>query len=69
MTLKKTGYFATYFHPWEFSELTKYKIVPFYIKHNSGDKLVERLDKLVKKLKNCEYKTYSEYANTYLDKA
>lgn len=51
MSLKKTGLFATYFHPWEFANLSDYRVVPWYIKRNSGDKLVRRLDRVVKKLK------------------
>ena len=70
MSLKKTGYFATYFHPWEFANLDKYKIVPKYIKHNSGKKLEMRLEKVIRKLKDagCSFETYSGYVNT-LDKA
>lgn len=68
-SLKKTGYFATYFHPWEFSELLKgYGAVPAYIKLNSGEKLVARLEKVILKLKKqgCDFITYEEYA---LDKS
>lgn len=63
MSIKKTGYFATYFHPWEFAKLDVFKMVPFYIKKNSGDKLVLRLDKLIKKLKSegCEFVGYGEF--------
>ena len=66
MSLKKTGYFATYFHPWEFADLLGFREVPGYIKRNSGDKLVERLDKLVKKLKEtgCEFVEYKEFAKS-----
>ncbi len=64
MSLKKTGYFATYFHPWEFARLMDFSCVPKYIKHNSGDKLVKRLENLIIKLKKSgvEFKTYSDYA-------
>ena len=66
MSLKKTGYFATYFHPWEFSDsLKKYKVVPFYIKKNSGMKLISRLSKVLLKLKkNNEFVTYAEYVES-----
>lgn len=70
MAAKKTGYFATYFHPWEFSdELASYETVPFYIKRNSGDKLIERLDFLISNLKKqgYEFETYLDFACT-LDK-
>jgi len=60
--LKRQGYFTTYFHPWEFTNFGGFK-VPFYIRKNSGDKLVARLDFLIKKLKksNIKFLTYSEY--------
>lgn len=64
MTIKKTGYFATYFHPWEFAEILKnYKVVPAYIKRNSGKKLVVRLKRLINVLEQhgCEFVTYDEF--------
>lgn len=63
-SLKETGYFATYFHPWEFSEsLMGYGAVPFYIKINSGEKMVARLEKVIMDLKKRGYtfRTYREY--------
>ena len=65
MAMKKTGYFATYFHPWEFSdELVTYGQVPGYIKKNSGDKLVERLRFAISELRKQGYtfETYEVYA-------
>ncbi len=64
MSIKKTGYFATYFHPWEFADLSEFSCVPNYIKHNSGDKLEKRLENLISKLKksDCEFLSYSDYA-------
>ena len=63
--LKRDGYFTTYFHPWEFADLKKFDIVPWYIKKNSGEKLEKRLDDLILKLKkeNCEFVTYSDFIN------
>lgn len=69
MGANKTGYFATYFHPWEFSdELVNYKEVPGYIKKNSGDKLIERLGWLIDSLKKkgLVFETYNEFADSYL---
>ncbi|MBQ3306474.1 polysaccharide deacetylase family protein [Candidatus Saccharibacteria bacterium] len=63
MSLKKTGYFVTYFHPWEFTrELSSFDIVPGYIKRNSGEKLERRLESVIKTLKSSghEFRTYSE---------
>lgn len=61
--LRETGFFATYFHPWEFSDLSKFSSVPFYIKKNSGEKLCKRLEKVVARLKesNVEFLTYGEF--------
>lgn len=69
MSIKKTGYFATYFHPWEFADLGEYKVVPRYIKMNSGKRLEERLRKVIIKLQRNKgrFLTYSEYA-LHLDK-
>ena len=70
LSLKKTGYFATYFHPWEFADLDAFNMIPKYIKYNSGVKLVERLEKVIRKLKESNYvfETYDVYVKG-LDKA
>lgn len=61
--LKRQGYFTTYFHPWEFTDLSLVPVVPWYILKNSGDKLVRRLDWLIKSLKEAggEFLTYQEF--------
>ncbi len=61
--VRKNGYFATYFHPWEFAEISKFKIVPWYIKKNSGDRLIRRLGDLIDALKkeNYGFITYKEF--------
>lgn len=48
--LKKDGYVCLYFHPWEFTDLTLYKL-PLIIKRMSGDVLKNRLQKLITDLK------------------
>ena len=66
MSLKKTGYFATYFHPWEFAEaLRDYKVVPKYIRFNSGKDLAKRLKSVVIKLRDSgfDFVTYNEYVD------
>lgn len=65
MSLKKTGYLATYFHPWEFARIREYK-VPKYIIYNSGEKLVGRLKRVIARLKKdgYEFVTYAEYYKT-----
>ncbi len=63
MSLKKTGLFVTYFHPWEFTNLSNFDIVPWYIKKNSNDKLEKRLEKLIIKLKKsgCSFIHFQDY--------
>ena len=50
-SLKKDGYLCIYFHPWEFTDLHKYKI-PAMIKRKSGNELLEKLNRLISDLKN-----------------
>ena len=65
--LRKDGYFVTYFHPWEFYELKAHPEfkMPFIIKNHSGQQMCDRLDRLVKMLKNGghEFITYNEFVN------
>lgn len=67
-TLKKDNYFTTYFHPWEFYELNNHPEfkMPFIIKRNSGQKMAQRLDHLIKMLKdrNHTFITYAEFVNS-----
>lgn len=53
-TLKHDGYFVTYFHPWEFYDLKEHPEfrMPYIIRNHSGREMVQRLDRLVKMLKN-----------------
>lgn len=48
--LKKDGYVCLYFHPWEFINLDDYEI-PGYTKRMAGERLQERLVKLITDLK------------------
>ena len=68
MSLKKTGYFATYFHPWEFTDLRGFQGIPGYVTHNGGDKLAKRLDRLVKELKKRKHTfvLYRDFAKQIL---
>lgn len=65
--LKHDGYFVTYFHPWEFYELKEHPEfkTPFIIRNHSGVEMAERLDSLVKMLKNHGHRfiTYNEFVN------
>lgn len=71
--LRHDGYFVTYFHPWEFYDLNahrEYKM-PYIIRKNSGDKMVQRLSNLIKMLKKEEevFVTFTEFAKSKLNKA
>lgn len=56
-TLKHDGYFVTYFHPWEFYELREHPEfrMPFIIRNHSGQQMCQRLDNLIKMLKEKGY--------------
>ncbi len=68
-TLRHDGHFATYFHPWEFYELCDHPEMraPFIIRRNSGQKMVERLEKLVRMLKSdgAEFVTYADFTSRW----
>jgi peptidoglycan/xylan/chitin deacetylase (PgdA/CDA1 family) len=49
-TLSRYGYLNLYFHPWEFTDISSYKL-PGYVKRHSGDRLVDRLHTLITDLK------------------
>lgn len=49
-TLKKDGYLCLYFHPWEFTDIWEFEL-PGYAKRWSGEKLQQRLYRLIKDLK------------------
>ena len=70
--LRKDGYFVTYFHPWEFYELKEHPEfkMPFIIRNHSGHDMVERLDRLVKMLKQQGHRfiTYTEFADIHSQK-
>lgn len=49
-SLRKDGYLCLYFHPWEFTDIRAFEI-PGYAKRWSGEKLQQRLYRLIKDLK------------------
>jgi hypothetical protein len=49
-SLKKDGYLSLYFHPWEFTDLTDYKL-PAVIKRKSGVELIEKLNRFISDVK------------------
>ena len=64
-TLKHDGYFVTYFHPWEFYELSKHPELrmPFIIRNHSGQQMCNRLARLIQKLRttHSDFITFSEF--------
>ena len=61
-TLKKDGYLSLYFHPWEFTDISQYKL-PFYVKRQSGQPLLDKLKRLIVDLK--QHASFSDI-NSYL---
>ena len=68
-TLTYDGYFNTYFHPWEFIDLSHqdFDKIPYIIRHNSGKMMVYRLRKLIDSLIKLGVKfiTYNEMTIIY----
>lgn len=64
------GYFNTYFHPWEFFDLSSRPDLkmPYLIRHNSGEGMVKRLGDLIDyfKRRGDEFTTYYEFAKTQI---
>lgn len=64
--MRHDGYFATYFHPWEFFPLaTRPDLkMPYIIRHNSGDGMVRRLGALIDYMSRhgAEFMTYGDFA-------
>jgi peptidoglycan/xylan/chitin deacetylase (PgdA/CDA1 family) len=50
LTLETDSYLNIYFHPWEFTDISQFKL-PSYVKKDSGSKMVEKLEKYLTKLK------------------
>jgi peptidoglycan/xylan/chitin deacetylase (PgdA/CDA1 family) len=48
-TLKRYGYLSLYFHPWEFTDISSYKL-PSYIVKPCGEVLLDKLYKLLEDL-------------------
>jgi len=62
ISILKDNYFNIFFHPWEFIDLSKFEI-PFYVKKNSGKKMLNCLRKYLIwcKKNNFIFKTFSEF--------
>jgi Polysaccharide deacetylase len=65
MALQSDGYLHLYFHPWEFTDLSFFNKIPWYIKDNSGERMAFKLDKFIAKMKsNHDFLTIQEFLNT-----
>jgi hypothetical protein len=63
-TLKKDNYLNIYFHPWEFMPINDKRFnFPSYVNRNVGDKMCERLDKLIIGLRENNFLTIKEFIN------
>jgi peptidoglycan/xylan/chitin deacetylase (PgdA/CDA1 family) len=47
--LKKEGYLSLYYHPWEFTDITNYRL-PAFTTRFCGPRMVERLERLTQRL-------------------
>jgi peptidoglycan/xylan/chitin deacetylase (PgdA/CDA1 family) len=60
-SLKKDGYLSLYFHPWEFTDISNYKM-PEYTKTPNGERLTLKLEKLIQALsKHTTFITMQDY--------
>jgi len=70
--IKTDGYLNIYFHPWEFTNLKDKQRFGFpgYVEKNTGDKMIERMDRFIKNLKreNFEFSTLSDFVNNTIKK-
>ncbi|MFC4261586.1 polysaccharide deacetylase family protein [Ferruginibacter yonginensis] len=65
-TLKKQGFLSLYFHPWEFIDITSYKI-PSYTKKNCKGILSAKLIRLINELKqNATFITMQDYITDHI---
>ena len=63
-TLKKDGYLSLYFHPWEFTDISNWKL-PFYLKKHSAGRLSDNLNRLIDDLKKeAVFDTASNFLST-----
>jgi peptidoglycan/xylan/chitin deacetylase (PgdA/CDA1 family) len=63
-TLKHDGFLSLYFHPWEFTDISSFKL-PIYITRGSRGSLLHKIERLVKDLSNAgEFMSISDYIQT-----
>jgi len=66
LTLKRDKVVSLYFHPWEFTDITDYKL-PTYITKHSGDEMLNRLEEIIEvlKKKKAKFITMADYAKWF----
>jgi Polysaccharide deacetylase len=64
LTLRCDRYLSLYFHPWEFTDISAFKL-PGYIKRHSGQPMLHRLERYLTWLKpQAEFITYADFHPT-----
>ncbi|MEZ0485301.1 polysaccharide deacetylase [Fibrella aquatica] len=64
-TLRADGFVNLYVHPWEFTDLVEFDKIPAYVKRHSHDALLDRVESLLKFLKqHGDYTTMGEFTET-----
>jgi polysaccharide deacetylase family protein (PEP-CTERM system associated) len=59
--LNQTGHATIYLHPWEVSNINPvYKEIPFYVFRNTGEKMLNRIEKIIKYFNNINYISLSD---------
>ncbi|MGL5059317.1 MAG: polysaccharide deacetylase family protein [Microcoleus sp.] len=67
LTLATDSYLNIYFHPWEFTDISQFKL-PGYVKKHSGKTMVDRLKKyLIFLKKQGQFITISTFKDNYSD--
>lgn len=65
LTLKTDSYLNIYFHPWEFTDISQFKL-PGYVKKDSGSKMLDKLEKYLTWLKTQgQFITISEFKHNF----
>jgi hypothetical protein len=66
--LKKDNYLSLYFHPWEFTDLSAYKNMPFYTRKLSGQQLLDKLAAYLEWLTSlASFSTIESFIRSYED--
>jgi hypothetical protein len=64
--LQKENFLCLYFHPWEFTDISHYK-VPWYTKRLSGQRLIKRLNNLITDLSSKgDFMTMHEFSTRFM---